>query len=50
VTSERVQARIARLPDEAEQAADKLDWDLVRQKAEGILAFDPDNQDAVTLS
>ena len=46
VASERVQARIDRLLNEAEEAADRLDWDLVRQRAEGILAFDPENQDA----
>jgi len=46
VTSERVQARIARLLDEAEDAADQFDWKTVLQRAKGILAFDPNNVDA----
>jgi hypothetical protein len=46
VTSERVQARITRLLDEAEEAADRLDWDTVRKRAEGVLVFDPENADA----
>ncbi len=46
MTSERIQGRINRLLDEAEEAADQLDWESVRQKAQGILAFDPENADA----
>ena len=47
MASERVQRTIEGLLDEAEQAVGKSDWDLVRDRAQNVLAFDPDNQDAV---
>ena len=46
MTTERIQRRIDRLLDEAEEAADKGDWAAVRQRATQILAFDSANQDA----
>ena len=46
MASERVQRTIQNLLDEAEQAVGRSDWDLVRDRAQNVLAFDPDNQDA----
>src|SRR3990170_1711384 len=46
MASERIQRRIERLLDQAEEAADRREWDVVRQRAEDILTFDPDNSDA----
>ncbi|HLF09172.1 MAG TPA: protein kinase [Dehalococcoidia bacterium] len=46
MASERIQRRIERLLDQAEEAADRREWELVRQRAEDILTFDPDNPDA----
>ena len=46
MASEPVQRTIEGLLDEAEQAVGKSDWDLVRDRAQNVLAFDPDNQDA----
>jgi hypothetical protein len=43
---ERVQRRIDRLLDQAEEAADRHYWDEVRSLVEGIFRFDPDNEDA----
>ena len=47
MTSERAQRRIERLLDEADQAADREDWAVVRATAGNILAFDPENRDAL---
>ena len=44
--SERVRRRIERMLDEIEQAADVNDWASVIQKAENVLRFDLDNEDA----
>ena len=44
--SERIQRRIDRLLDQMEAAADALDWQQVRDAAEGILAFEPDDETA----
>ena len=43
--SERVQRRIDSLLDEAEAAADKLDWGLVAECARKVLIADANNED-----
>src|SRR3989304_5204972 len=45
--SERVQRQIDRLLDEAEEAIVRRDWSTVRDRAESVLALDPDNADAI---
>ena len=47
--SERVQRQIDHLLDEAEAAVSGLDWPRVRQIGRGVLAVDPDNQDALAF-
>jgi serine/threonine protein kinase len=47
--SERIQRQIDALLDEAEQAVRQSDWALVRSRAEQVLAFDPENADALAF-
>ncbi len=47
--SERVQRRIDRLLDEAEEAADRGEWDRVAAQTKMVQEADPDNADAATL-
>ena len=47
MASERVQRQIDRLLDEAEEALTRFDWDSVRQCAEAVLRFDPNDGDAL---
>ncbi len=49
MVSERRRQRIERLLDEAEEAVSHFDWTAVRNCAQAVLAFDPDNADAVDL-
>ncbi len=49
MASERIQRRIDRLLDQIEDAADQLDWLAVRERAEAVLAYDPENQDALSF-
>ncbi len=49
MASDRLQRRIERLLDEAEEAVSRLDWEVVRDRAQAVLAFDPDNRDALIL-
>ena len=49
MASDRLQRRIERLLDEAEEAVSRLDWEVVRDRAQAVLAFDPDNSDALIL-
>jgi len=44
--TERVQRRIERLLDGAEQAMDQRDWALARDRADQVLRLDPENEDA----
>jgi class 3 adenylate cyclase len=46
MASDRINRQIERLLDEAEQAFASRDWELVRQRARDVLAFDPGNQEA----
>jgi len=47
--SERVQRRIDRLLDDAEQAMDQHDWALALAQAQAVLELDPDNSDAASF-
>ena len=47
--SERVQRRIDRLLDQAEEAADKADWTALADFARRVLLIDAENADAKTL-
>ncbi len=46
MASDRIQRRIERLLDRIEQDADVENWSSVRNLAEQILGFAPDNSDA----
>ena len=46
MASERVQRRIDQLLDRIEEAVDQLNWERVRELAEAVLDFAPDNDDA----
>ncbi len=41
MASERVQRRIDRLLDQAEEAMDSLNWDAARDYAQAVLGLDP---------
>ena len=47
--TERQQRQVDRLLDDAEQASEQRDWALLRERAETVLAIDPDNVDAATF-
>ena len=49
MASERAQRQIDRLLDEAEYAVSQLDWDIVRGRAQAVLAFDPENSDGLAF-
>ena len=49
MASDRRTRRIERLLDEAEQAVSNLDWQTVLDRAQAVLAFDPNNGDALDL-
>jgi len=46
--SERIQQRIDRLLDEADEAVGRREWPAVRDAANAVLALDHDNLDALT--
>mgnify|MGYP001353383815 CR=1 FL=1 len=46
MASDRIQRRIDSLLDEADQAISQSDWAAVRDRAQNVLALDPDNSDA----
>ncbi len=48
--SERVQRRIDKLLDQAEEAADARDWEVIAQSVRMVLRLDPGNQDALSFS
>jgi len=50
MASERIQRRIELLLDEADQAVSISDWAVVRDRAQNVLALDPNNRDAVTFT
>ena len=45
--SERVQRRIDRLLDQAEEAAENFDWSKVTEAAKAVLRVEPGNPDAL---
>ena len=47
MAGDRIQRRIDRLLDQAEEAADEPNWQRVRELSQNILAFDPENTDAL---
>ena len=49
MASERRLQRIERLLDEAEEAVTNEDWPTVASRSRAVLAFDPDNPDALDL-
>ena len=49
MVSARIQRRIEKLLDEADEAVATFDWDTVRQCAEAVLRLDPENPDAQTF-
>ena len=48
MASERIQRQIDRFLDEAEEAVAQGDWSVVSDRANKVLALDPDNADART--
>ncbi len=49
MASERVQRRIERLLDQAEEAMDRSDWEAVRDHAKVALGLDPENADGLAF-
>ena len=47
--SDRIQRQVDRLLDEIEAAVSDLNWEVVRDKAHAVLAFNPDNSDALAF-
>ena len=47
--SDRIQSQIDRLLNEAEAAVSDLNWGEVRDRAQAVLAFDPENSDALAF-
>ncbi|MCI0794176.1 MAG: protein kinase, partial [Chloroflexi bacterium] len=50
MASERIQRQIDRFLDEAEEAVAQGDWSVVSDRANKVLALDPDNADARTYT
>ena len=49
MASERLKRQIARLLDEVEAAVSQLDWLVVRDRTQAVLALDPENADATAF-
>lgn len=49
MASERIQRRIDRLLDEADEAVVDLNWAIVRDRAQAALTLDPENGDALAF-
>ncbi len=49
MATERLQRRIERLLDEAEEAVSELNWTVVRDRAQSVLGLDPDNADGLAV-
>ena len=49
MASERLSRQIDRLLDEAEEAISRFDWDALLQRAQAVLAMDPENRDALAF-
>jgi len=46
MTTDRIQRRVEQLLDQADEAVTKLDWAVVRDRAQAVLTIDPENADA----
>jgi hypothetical protein len=49
MATERLQRRINTLLDEADDAIANSDWELVLNRAQNVVALDPENPDALAL-
>ncbi len=49
MASDRLQRRLERLLDEAEEAITQLDWGVVHDRAQAVLAIDPENSDGLAF-
>jgi len=49
MANERIQQRIQRLLDEADEAVSQFDWETVQNSSRAVLAFDPDNSEALAF-
>ena len=49
MASDRLQRQIERLLDEAEEAISRFDWEALLQRAQAVLAMDPENRDALAF-
>ncbi|MCH8236046.1 MAG: protein kinase, partial [Chloroflexi bacterium] len=49
MVTERTRRRIERLLDEADEAIASGDWSLAQRRAQDVLAFDPESQEAAEL-
>jgi hypothetical protein len=49
VASERLKRQIDGLLDEVEEAVSQLNWVVVRERTQAVLALDPENRDALTF-
>ena len=47
--SERIQRRIEKLLDEADEAYAQQDWEVVETTASSALGLDPENEDALAI-
>ena len=49
MASDRIQRRLERLLDQAEEAMDRSDWESVREHAKVALGLDPESADALAF-
>jgi len=49
MASDRLQRQVERLLDEAEEAISKFDWEALLQRAQAVLAMDPENSDGLAF-
>ena len=49
MASERIQHRIERLQDKADEAVARYDWEAVSQASRAVLTLVPENQDAIAF-
>ncbi len=49
MASDRLLRQIERLLDEAEEAISRFDWESLLQRAQAVLAMDPENRDALAF-
>ena len=49
MASERIQRQINLLLDQIEEEASQLNWAAVRERAQAVLAYDPENSDGLAF-